>query len=229
MTLNSLTRNELDELTRNINSFKEYVDSYCEKQNIQLSQSAKSFLRFWAKRIIFMNYLKECDYNQWIDGIVSDMFFFSASVILDQKRYMYLNLRSFIESFIKLLLNVKIENEQITRKSFEQFRSLYKKDILNDDEFSIIKNVYKVSCMAIHNPLFKENDLAIGIKDCLENKIYNVNHNNHRNTVETEVFNNVQTITSIFIRLLIYKYREQIDSTFYRRKIIMNRLIGNTK
>lgn len=226
MVVNDLTRGEIDELNNNMDSFQRYINSYCKDQNITLSQATNSFLRFWAKHIIFMNYLKEYDYIKWhcrISGIISDMFFFSASIILNQKRYMYLNLRSFIESFMRLLLNEEIENGQITRKAFEKFRLVYKNDILNADDFSIIKSVYQESCVAIHNPLFEGNDLAKGIRDCLEYRC----GAGGRYTVMGKNFNNVITVTSIFIKLLIYKYKDQINGAFHRRKRLMAKLVGD--
>lgn len=130
---------ELTDIKYNLASFDKFIRDFCGQHNNELTQNEHESIIRIAKKILFFKYLSSGNFDKmqetYINGIISDLFYLISSILYNQKRYMQLNIRSFVEQIIRMLTaRDNGESEQVTASVFEDFRNSFDKLYLTDDE-----------------------------------------------------------------------------------------------
>lgn len=212
---------ELTDIKDNLASFDKFIRDFCAQHNNELTQNEHESIIRIAKKILFFKYLSSGNFDKmqetYINGIISDLFYLISSILYNQKRYMQLNIRSFVEQILRMLTTRDNgESEQVTASVFEDFRNSFDKLYLTDDEYSLIRSVYRTACFSIHSSVYKSNDLARNIQECITIS------SNRGNKI---ILNNFLVILEIFIKLLIIKFPNKVNGSFHRKKSIMRILV----
>lgn len=150
MINDDMTYNEISLLKSDISSFIEYLSNYSHQENFSISQNDKDFFSFLCKRICFfkiINQMSQPIYSAKV--LISDFYNLIITIIKNQKRYIYLNERSIIENYMRLILSTSLENDHITLNLFNKLQSNHT-DIFTKDTFSLLKSEYRMSCSFVH-------------------------------------------------------------------------------
>ena len=212
-----MTYSELDEIKNNIKDFIFEIENVSKKYNFDFKESDRSFFSFIAKHIIFMKYLhnkKDIYYNV----LISDFYYLILSIIRSEIRYMYVNERSIIENYMRLVMMISVEDNHITKAVFEQMKEFMNNQKFADSCFSLIRAEYRDACEYIHGGEVLSNSLAYVFDEC-ERQVGILKNRN-------KYYERFESVIKTFDRLIVIRKVEYVDECFHRRKTILKYLIG---
>lgn len=220
MFKDDLIISQIDEIKKYIDRFIEELSSYSNETCIKsITKQEKDFFSFISKQIIFLKELYKIYSSYEIKVLISDFYNYIVSIIKNEHRYIYVNERSIIENYTRLIVNVDTGEDYITLNVFNKLKSKKFVTLLKQDEFSLIKSEYAVSCEYIHGSKLLNDNLAYVFRECISNVVVFKNKNNY--------IQKIIKLIKIFNRLLVSTYPEFIDCSFYRRKSVLSYLIGS--
>ncbi|MHA6168228.1 hypothetical protein [Bacillus mojavensis] len=185
-----------------------------------LDNQAKEYYRVIAKQILFFKYiLNAYPHTYAAKVIISDFFNFILDDINESTRYLYLNERSIIENYIRLILKDDAYTTHITSQSFIDLKE-QNMSILNEAEYGKIMNEYKISCSFIHGGYKLTDHLVDNFEDCL-NGISRISQRTKRNRI-----NQTLDLFKILNKLFILNNKEVVDNSFHRNKPALKYLLG---
>lgn len=186
-----------------------------------LDNPTKEYYRVLAKQILFFKFIFDSYPDTYpAKVIISDFFNFMLDDINESTRYLYLNERSIIENYIRLILKDEAYSTHITFQSFIDLKR-ENASILSDAEYSKIMNEYKISCSYIHGGHKLTNHLVDNFEDCL-NGISTISLRSKRNRI-----NQTTDLFKILNKLFICNNREVVDNSFHRNREALKYLLGN--
>ena len=213
-----MTYNEIDMVKANINLFVKTLLNFAERQNVSLSQSDINFFVVISKHIIFYKYMyQNNEIGRFYKVLVSDCYYLIISVIRKEHRYMYVNERSIIENYLRLIINKTVEEDHITEKIFKEVKKQYS-TILPDSEFSLLRTEYLTACGYIHGGNVIDGDLSWTFNECIQSDGTFKDINKY--------YIRVQRILKILDRMIMYIYKNEVSGAFHRRKSLLEYLIG---
>lgn len=216
---NDMTYNELTYIKSDINSFIIKLEEYSKKHNIQLDQADKSFFSIISKHIIFWKCMNRNNrIGRFYKVLISDGYTYIISIIKREIRYVYVNERSIIENYIRLLINKTLEEDHVTNKIFQEIRNKTYKFAFSNDDYSLIKSEYGISCSYIHGGKELDESLVYVFEEYIKTEKYFKDKNKY--------YARIQRVLRLFDQMLVSLYTEEIDGAFLRRKTILEYLIG---
>lgn len=216
---NDMTYNELAHIKSDINSFITKVEEYSEKYNLQLDQADKSFFSIISKHIIFWKYMNRNNrIGRFYKVLISDAYNYIISIIKREIRYVYVNERSIIENYTRLLINKTLEEDHVTDKIFKEIKNKTYKFVFSNDDYSLIKSEYSVSCSYIHGGKVLDESLVYVFEEYMKIEKDFKDKNKY--------YARIQRILRLFDQMLVSLYSEEIYGAFLRRKTILEYLIG---
>lgn len=217
-----MTYNEIDLVKNNINDFLGKLHILAEAENDKLTRADESFFTSMAKYIIFCKYLEQSSFMKdavrFLENVISDSYYLILSLIKKEKRYMYVNERSIIENNIRIITYTSIDDNHFTNDLFKKLKTMTYN--LNEKEYSLLRNEYRVACDFIHGGKLQHDNLSFVLEECLKKDIFS---ERERNTLYSRILN----VIRIFNYMLIAEYPEQINGCFHRRKTLLGYLVGN--
>lgn len=214
-----MTYNEIDSTKSNISSFIVKLVEFAEENHIQLDQADKGFFTLIAKHIVFWKYMYwENRKGRFYRVLISDAYNYIVSIIKREVRYMYVNERSIIENYVRLIINKTLEEDHVTDKAFREIKEGTYLFVLNDADYSLIKSEYNTSCSYIHGGKALDENLSFALDECikLEQEFKDKN----------KYYVRIQRVLKLFDQMLVSTYTEEIDGVFFRRKSLLEYLIG---
>lgn len=217
--MNELIYSQINEIKKSISHFMDLLSEYASSNGSDaLSESEKIFFTFISKQILFLKYFNNCYPDFKLKVLISDYYNFIVSIIRNENRYLYLNERSIIEGYTRLIVGINVEQDHVTSGLIEQLKCNNYINPLSDTEYNLITSEYVTSCGFIHGSNLLSDDLSYYFKECTSNTptLKNIN----------AYFQRITKVIKIFNRMLISNYTEQIDTSFYLKKSILKYLIG---
>lgn len=216
MFRDELIISQINEIKKSIAMFTNELSDYSKEVNHGfLTQQEKDFFSFISKQIIFLKEVYEIHRNYNIKVLISDYYNYIVSIIKNEHRYIYLNERSIIENYTRWIVGVDVEVDHITTKIFEKLK---KQMSLSDVDYSLIKEEYTVSCGYIHGSTLLNDNLSYVFRQCISNVVVFKNIGSY--------FNKIIKMIKIYDKLIILTYPDLIDHSFFRRKSVLQYLIG---
>lgn len=217
--VSDLIKNEINIVKSEVNDFISTITQYAANLEIDVLQSDQDFYSVLAKQILFFKYiLATYPTSYYTKIIISDFYYYILSNLKKETRYSYLNERSIIENYLRMI--VKNENYE-THISFKTFEEL--KDAsygITITEYSFLRSEYVNSCGYIHGGQILKNELSSVFNECIKNDRY-LPLRKRRERNETII-----RLLKILNRLFIENNREAVSSSFHRRKTILKYLLG---
>lgn len=216
--MDDMTYTKLISIKKDINIFLENLILFSKQYNHTITQSEKDFFIFLSKHIIFFKYLYLYAEQRYIlKVIISDLYYYIISILKNETRYMYLNERSIIENYTRMVMRTSVEKDHITSNIFDLLKEKkFYFDFTNDD-YSLIKSEYTTACGYIHGSDMLKEHLSFIFEECLENKpIKNINN----------YYDVMKKIFHIYDKMLISEYGYIINGCFHREKTIFKYLLG---
>lgn len=218
-----MTYVEIDIVKNNINEFLKSLNVLAEKENCQLTRADESFFASVAKYIIFCKFLAQSsfleDTSKFLENIISDSYYLILSLIKKEKRYMYVNERSIIENNIRMITLISLEDNHITSDVFKELKNISYN--LNEKEYSLLRNEYRVACDFVHGGKLQHKNLSFVLEECLKKDVLTEREKN-------AIYSRILNILKIFNCMIIAEYTEQINGCFHRRKSLLEYLIGES-
>lgn len=183
-----------------------------------LNQGQRDFFVYISKQILFLKDVYNCYPDFKLKVLISDYYNYIVSMIRNENRYLYLNERSIIEGYTRYIVNVNVEQDHVTSEIIAQLKSTSYINSLSDNEYSLIKSEYTTSCGFIHGSRLLNKSLSYYFTECVSN-FYKLNNIN-------AYYQRITKVIKIFNRLIISNRTEEIDTTFFRRKSVLEYLIG---
>lgn len=208
---------EISYLKSEVESLIGALKSIASQKNRIINSGDENFFAYIAKHIIFFKNLylySEKRYQYKV--MISDLYFYMLSLITNEVRYVYVNERSIIENYTRILMNTTTKENHVTEKMFVQMKEKYN---ISEDDYSLIKCEYKTSCGYFHGGNILEQNLVFVFKKCL-----NIDKGIEKRNLYYE---RVIKVIKIYDKLLISNSFNQIDGVFYRRKSILKYLLGS--
>ncbi|HFI0633821.1 TPA: hypothetical protein ACGO2G_000279 [Streptococcus suis] len=214
MSLNNISKKQLEDVKININNYLDTLDGINE---------IRGDIVYLLKQIIFFKMLSLASQDDITKGfylkIVSDLYYIIDCLQKKQVRYFYFNVRSLLENYLRLLMKTTTENNHITNEVFRKFKEKFstitnQQFILHEEEFSLIKSEYSTACEFVHGGEVIKDSLVFVSDDFIIPDDFS-----RKNKCEK-----IRTILKIFNRLLLHEAYEDIDSTFHRKKTILEYL-----
>lgn len=204
-----------------INNLINYIEQYAVKsKGSTVDNKTKDFYRVISKQVIFFKYiLSSYPKTYFIKVIISDFLSLILNDLKSEKRYYYLNQRSIIENFLRLILKDEQYSERITSQSFADLRERNQSN-LSEEEYSKIVNEYKIACSYIHGGDFLKEHLVSNFEECLENKT-KISERQRKSQVAQFI-----DLISILNKLFLLHNTEVIDNSFHRNKATLKYLMG---
>ncbi|WP_440114829.1 hypothetical protein [Paenibacillus sp. QZ-Y1] len=204
-----------------INNLIDYIEKYAlESKNINIDTKTKNFYRFISKQIVFFKYILNSYPNSYfIKVIISDFLSLILNDIKQETRYYYLNQRSIIENYIRLILKDEQYTTHITKQSFIDLKEQNKSE-LSDKEYNKIINEYNIACSFIHGGDYLKEHLVNNFEDSLQNKTQ-ISERQRTNQIGQFI-----GLINILNKLFLLQNTEEIDSSFHRSKVTLEYLMG---
>jgi hypothetical protein len=204
-----------------INNLIRYIEDYAIKsRGSAIDNRTKEFYRIIAKQIIFFKYiLNAYPKTYFIKVIISDLLSLILNDIKLETRYYYLNQRSIIENYMRLILKDEQYATHITKQSFLDLKQKNELN-LNDREYNKIVNEYKIACSYIHGGDFLREHLVSNFEECLISKP-KISERQRKNQVTQFI-----DLINILNKLFLIHNTEEIDSSFHRSKVTLEYLMG---
>lgn len=223
--MDEFIKTQIDAIKRSINDFIVRLSDFAlEEVSRKLTSTEQEFFRFISKQIIFLKQLLE-NYDKYeIKVLISDFYNLIISIIKNEDRCIYLHERSIIENYTRLIVNDSIRNNYIMSNSFGKLREIKKASrIISDDEYSLIKSEYRVSCGYVHGSELLNDNLVYVFNELVSNDMPLKNRNNY--------FQRMIKLVKIYNRLLYFTHNNDVDNSFHRRKSVLTFLtnLANTK
>jgi len=212
--------NIITEIKNEIKICIKELENISSKNNNILVEADKNFFSFILKKILLYKklgkYWSNKKYLFSFKVIVSDLFSLIFTVIEKKERYCFLNERSIIENFTRILVSVSIEEDYITKNVLEKLKKK-----LTFKEISFINNEYDISCGYIHGSDILSETLISIFSD---NLLVKNNKSFSSNKRKCSFYLRIIKLLSIYEKLLINKYPNEIDGIFFKEKDIFEYL-----
>lgn len=220
MMSTDITFEELDRIKFHIRDFLNIISQRNRLNDYQ--QIDKDFFSFIAKHIFFFRYLYNNDENtHFYRALISDLYCLILSIIQNNIRYIYLNERSIIENYMRVIMQEKIKDNQVTTSLFkemsEQLQQIPEVNFTKDD-FSKLKNAYRTSCNYIHGGNLLNDNLVFVLEE-YDNMSFLLSDRKY-------FYSQLQIVFKIYDKILMYKKNEYINLCFHRKKSILKYLLG---
>ncbi|MBE7680088.1 hypothetical protein GUA98_06355 [Paenibacillus sp. P13VS] len=204
-----------------IDNLISYVENYNGNFNyISMDQKTIEFYRFISKQVIFFKFiLKAYPKTYSIQVIVSDFLSLIVNDLKLETRYYYLNQRSIIENYMRMILKDQLNITHITKQSFKDLKEQNQLE-LNEIEYNRIINEYKIACSFIHGGDFLQEHLVSNFEECVDNKTQ-ISERKRKGKI-SQFFEMVNILNKLF---LIHN-SEEIDNSFHRNKVTLEYLMG---
>lgn len=223
LSMEDMTYYEIKLIKRDIKSFSNELIKYGNKQNKHLNVKDTSFFNFISKRIVFLKFLYRGEYSNkkkyFYKVLISDYYNLIISLIKSEVRYIYVNERSLIENYTRLLTSTTIEEDRVTGKIINSLKSKEYLFKLTEDDFSLIKSEYSISSGYIHGGLILDKSLLYIFEEFTKNK-WTLRETN-------DYYERVQKMIKTFDKMMVSEFHEFINSCFHRRKSVLEYLLGN--
>lgn len=211
-----------DVLIEEIKSHKQEINLLVErtieiaKEEFEMKELDKSFVRFIAKHIIFFKELLYFNKKKYhLKVVISDLYFYILAIITNEVRYVYLNQRSIIENYMRCILSVSVEQNHINNKLFDELKDKYS---ISDDEYSLIKSEYYTACEYIHGGEALSENLISFFNDLV---------NKERKLEDRyRYYDRIVKIIKTFDSVLIVSNPVYISDSFHKRKEVLKFLLG---
>ncbi|SFE88152.1 hypothetical protein [Peptostreptococcus sp. D1] len=210
---------ELKKIKININKFVEHVEDYLNSNSVKCNQSDSEFIRFISKQIIFLKMIcfdKELDVYRI--SLISDFYFLMNSILENQIRYIFLNKRSIIENYIRLIK--KIENGRVTINAFEGLSDNKYENYLDKNYYSFLKSQYSEACEYIHGGEKWQESLVEDYLSCLKNNSNIGEGFKNKNSFYKNFYKSI----SILNRMMLIEHSYNMISYFHRKGDIIKYL-----
>lgn len=217
--MNDLTYSKLNSIKLNIKKFIDKLETIAEAKGKILKQEDKEFYTFIAKHIIFFKYLYNGSNNIYFFKVmISDLYYYSLSLLGNEIRYVYLNERSIIENYTRAVVKKSLDEDYVTENIFLKMKDMDFRFRFSEDDYSLIKSEYVTSCGYIHGGEILNENLAFVLNECLENNdsIKDINKYHAR----------IRKILKIYDKMIISEYTDFISGVFHRQKTILEYLLG---
>ncbi|TYS86221.1 hypothetical protein [Rossellomorea aquimaris] len=191
-----------------------------ERQFSPIDSQTVEYYRMIAKQTLFLKHiLNTYPQTYFAKVLISDFFNFILNDINESTRYLYLNERSIIENYIRLILKKDEYITHITSQSFLDLKD-QNKLILKEAEYSKIMNEYKISCSYIHGGYKLTDHLVDNFEDCV-NGVDIITKRNKKNRI-----NQTLDLFKILNKLFVINNIEVVDNSFHRNKYALKYLLG---
>ncbi|MGY0213419.1 hypothetical protein [Bacillus cereus] len=204
-----------------INNLIKYIEDYAIKsKGSTIDSRTKEFYRVISKQIIFFKYiLNAYSKTYFIKVIISDFLSLILNDIKLETRYYYLNQRSIIENYMRLILKNEQYVTHVTKQSFLDLKQQNQSN-LSEKEYTKIVNEYKIACSYIHGGDFLRGHLVSNFEECLESKT-KLSERQRKNQISQFI-----DLISVLNKLFLIHNTEEIDSSFHRSKVTLEYLMG---
>jgi hypothetical protein len=204
-----------------INNLIDYIEKYgIESGDAIIDNRTKEFYRFISKQIIFFKYILNAYPKTYsIKVIISDFLSLILNDIKLETRYYYLNQRSIIENYMRMILQDEKNISHITKQSFLDLRQQNELN-LSALEYNKITNEYKIACSFIHGGDYLRVHLVSNFEECLESKT-KISERKRKNQISQFI-----DLTNILNKLFLIHNTEVIDNSFHRSKVTLEYLMG---
>ena len=214
-----MTYLEIKEIKSNIKQFLDEIQRIAHNQQFEYAQEDRDFFSFIAKHIIFFKYLyKGAQGVYFYKVLISDLYYLILSIIKCEIRYMYVNERSVIENYMRVIMGVSLEYSHITEAVFQEMHDKIFQCNFTEAEYSLIKNEYVTSCEYIHGGNILNDNLAYVFDECV--------NNNFTIKEKGKYYIRLQNILKIFDKLIIAEKTLYINGCYHRKKSVMEYLVG---
>lgn len=220
--MGDMTYDEIKVLRNDIKAFNSILIEYAEKRSRILNENDLSFFTFISKRIVFFKFFSLGDTssqtNHFCKVMISDLYYLIISLINGELRYMYVNERSIIENYARLLTHKTVEQDHVTGQLLD---SLKEKTYLFDyteDDFSLMKSEYSVACNFIHG--------GESLKESLLFIFQEFNEHVWSKDEVNDYYERIKKMMKTFDKMLISEYKDYISGCFHRRKSLLEYLLG---
>ena len=217
--MNELILSQINEIKKSISQFIDVLSEYAVSTGSNfLNQEQRDFFIYISKQILFLKDVYNCYPDFKLKVLISDYYNYIVSIIRNENRYLYLNERSIIEGYTRYIVNVNVEQDHVTSEIIAQLKSTNYINSLSDNEYSLIKSEYTTSCGFIHGSRLLNESLSYYFTECISNfsKLNNI----------SAYYQRITKVIKIFNRLIISNRTEEIDTSFFRRKSVLEYLIG---
>ncbi|MBX9997295.1 hypothetical protein [Priestia aryabhattai] len=204
-----------------INTLINYIEQYAIKsKRSSVDAVSKDFYRVISKQIIFFKYiLNAYPKTYFIKVIISDFLSLILNDIKSEKRYYYLNQRSIIENYLRLILKDEQYSDRITSQSFIDLKAKNHSN-LPIEEYNKIMNEYKISCSYIHGGDYLKEHLVSNFEECLEIET-KISKRQRKSQIAQFI-----DLVNILSKLFLLNNVEVIDNSFHRNKATLKYLMG---
>lgn len=213
-----ITYNEVDARKIEIEKFIEYIKGM-DFKHFSIEKYDEVFFIYISKHIMFFKYMSFGTFNErYYKVLISDCYYFILAILKVEKRYMYLNERSIIENYIRLIVDISVENDHVTENSFIKLKSRKEKYNVTDDEYSLIRSEYVEACGYVHGASSIDETLSYVFDECINNKFALKDR--------AKYYDRIKALLKSFDRMLIIEYAEIISGCFHRKKAVLEYLLG---
>lgn len=206
-------KQELDDLLKSINDYK--IEVYF---GTELEQGDIEFYRFIGKQIIFFKKILVAYPNSYfVKVLISDYYSLIINDVKKESRYYYLNQRSIIENYLRMIDKNEKNHSHVTRKTFEALKANNEISIGN---YSKLMNEYKIACSYIHGGLIISDYLVANFQESLNFKTEISIRN--RKSQRNQFIDMVNILNNLFLE----NNSEAVDSAFHRSKLLLKYLMN---
>lgn len=215
------TFSEIDRVKIDIKLFDDQIKKIANNNKEILTENDISFYNFLAKRIIFFKYflfgMNDARKEHLCKVIISDLYNLILSLLDSEYRYAYLNERSLIENYCRLILFDSNGDSYINSDLFDKLKQQDYKFNFNQDEYSLLISEYKTCCEFVHGGGIIGNSLKFIIEE-YEDYTWDFKEKN-------AYYERIKKIFKFLDKLLISNFTEYVDSCFFRKKTLLEFLL----
>lgn len=221
IVIDDMTYQKIKEAKNSIEEFVCKIKSISIENNFDFTQYDRDFFSFISKHIIFFKclFIWNGTNKYFYKVLISDFYYFILSIIKTEKRYVYVNERSIIENYMRIIMKNSLCYGYVTAKSFTQLRQKKFNCFFSDSEYSLIRSEYTTACNFIHGGNVLNDSLIYDLQECM--------NNNFPISKRKEYYNRLIRTLKIFDRLLISENAIYINGCFHREKSFLGYLIGS--
>lgn len=211
----NMVSNEILSTKKEISNLMNELHKLANSNNFNLENYDEAFFIFLSKRIIFFKYI--LNYNQiyLCKILISDFFNLIINILENKKRYIYLNERSIIENYIRLILDYDSNKSNRELNLFDTLKKSYS-PIFDNNIYSLLRSEYSIASEFIHGGEILKDNLTMYFKDFYNNSSNNKSIN----------YKNITKLIKHFELAFLHSKTSLIDQAFYRKKYLLEYLKG---